>query len=61
MIERIETQRCILRKVSIDDAPAIFAAYAQDDDVTRYLSWLPHESIQDTIDFVQRSFDRWDS
>lgn len=61
MIETIETERCILRKVSLDDAESIFAAYAQDDDVTRYLSWLPHQSIQDTIDFVKRSLDRWDS
>jgi len=61
MIETIETKRCLLRKVSLDDAQAIFDAYAQDDGVTKYLSWLPHQSVQDTVDFMQRCLDRWDS
>lgn len=59
MIEKIETQRCILRKVSLDDAQAIFDTYAQDSDVTKYLSWLPHTSVQDTLDFMHRCLDLW--
>ena len=53
MEERIETERCILRKVSVDDAEAIFSYYAQDDDVVRYLDWAKHASVQDTIDFLE--------
>lgn len=60
MIEKIETKRCILRKVSLDDAQAIFDTYAQDSDVTKYLSWLPHISMQDTVDFMYRCLDRWE-
>jgi ribosomal-protein-alanine N-acetyltransferase len=59
MIERIETDRCILRKVSVDDAEAVFSHYAQDDDVVRYLDWAKHESVQDTIDFLQLCQQWW--
>lgn len=59
MIEKIETERCILRKVSVDDAALIFSAYAQDDDVVRYLDWAKHESVQDTIDFLQLCQQWW--
>lgn len=30
----------------VDDAPAIFAAYASDPEVTRYLSWRPYERVE---------------
>ncbi len=61
MIETIETERCFLRKVSLDYAEAIFVAYAQDDDVVKYLDWAKHESLQDTLDFVQLCQDWWNA
>lgn len=60
MKEIIETDRCVLRKVSVDDAQAIFVAYAQDDEVVRYLDWAKHTSIDDTIGFLILCQDRWD-
>jgi len=59
MIEHIETERCVLRKVSIEDAQAIFVSYAQDDEIVQYLSWSTHQSIDDTIAFMYRCIDRW--
>jgi RimJ/RimL family protein N-acetyltransferase len=35
--ERVETERMILRMPRRDDADAIFARYASDPDVTRYM------------------------
>jgi len=61
MIETIETKRCLLRKVSLDDAQAIFASYSQDDDVVKYLDWAKHQSIQETIDFLTLCQERWES
>ena len=40
--ERFLTPRLVLRKPLPDDAPRIFRAYAQDEDVTRYLAWRRH-------------------
>jgi RimJ/RimL family protein N-acetyltransferase len=46
--DHFDTPRLRLRLPRRDDAPAIFAAYAQDAEVTRYLTWRPHKSIEET-------------
>ncbi len=46
--EIIKTERLILRKPRMDDAPAIFTNYAQDPEVTRYITWRPHKNLEDT-------------
>ena len=52
------TQRLLLRPVTLDDAEAIFTAYAQDPEVTRYVIWSPHRHLGDTREFLQRCLDR---
>lgn len=39
----------------MDDADAIFAEYAQDPDVTKYLSWRPHREIETLKVFLQQA------
>ena len=51
--EMFSTARSILRPVQVEDAAAIFNSYGQDAEVTRYLTWRPHTSIEDTDSFVQ--------
>jgi RimJ/RimL family protein N-acetyltransferase len=46
--DHFDTARLLLRIPRRDDAPAIFAAYAQDEEVTRYLTWRPHKSVEET-------------
>ena len=48
MHDLIETERLRLRRPVPEDAEAIFTEYAQDPDVTRYLSWAPHDSVEET-------------
>jgi RimJ/RimL family protein N-acetyltransferase len=48
----ILTERLRLRLPTLDDAEAIFDRYAQDPEVCRYLSWVPHRSIDDTRAFL---------
>jgi len=57
--ERIQTERLILRKPRLDDAPVIFEAYAQDPEVTRYLVWRPHTNIQETEQFLSACEELW--
>lgn len=59
LAERIETSRLLLRKPRLEDAEAIYAGWAGDLDVTRYLSWPRHESIADTEAFLRGSDDEW--
>jgi len=58
---RLDTERLILRPASVDDAPAIFEAYARDPEVTRYLIWRPHETIDDTRTFLRSCEAAWES
>jgi len=48
MPEQIETERLILRPLPVDDGSAIFSGWAQDKEVTRYLTWRPHKSLEQT-------------
>jgi ribosomal-protein-alanine N-acetyltransferase len=55
--QHFETNRLLLRLPRRDDAPAMFANYAQDTEVTRYLTWRPHKSIEETyaiLDLIQK-------
>ena len=57
--EIIETERLVLRKPRIDDAPVIFKSYAQDPEVTRYLVWKPHGDAQETAQFLSACEELW--
>ena len=57
---RLETGRLILRALTPDDAPAIFA-YSSDPEVTRYLVWDAHRSVKDTEAFLDLTMGRYES
>jgi ribosomal-protein-alanine N-acetyltransferase len=58
--EIIQTERLWLRRAVIDDAEAVFAAYAQDLEVTKYLSWKPTGNLEDTHAHLQASSLAWE-
>jgi RimJ/RimL family protein N-acetyltransferase len=58
--EQIETERLLLRKPRMDDAPAVFDGWAKYPEVTRFLTWHPHECIEQTEALMKRSIDGWD-
>lgn len=43
---KLETERLILRRVKSSDAQAMFDNWASDDEVTKYLMWPTHTSIE---------------
>jgi RimJ/RimL family protein N-acetyltransferase len=55
----VETGRLLLRPPAHEDAEAIFERYASDAEVTRYLGWSRHTSVQDTRAFVGFSLAEW--
>ena len=59
--DTVETLRLHLRRPVTADAERIFQAYAQDGEVTRYLEWLPHTSVETTTKFVAFCQERWAS
>lgn len=44
----LETERLILRKFKIEDAQNMFGNWASNPNVTKYLTWGPHESVEIT-------------
>lgn len=57
--EAIDTRRLYLRRPAPRDAEAIFERYASDPEVTLYLSWPTHRSLEDTCAFSTFSAHRW--
>jgi [ribosomal protein S5]-alanine N-acetyltransferase len=58
--EILETERLRLRKPGLQDAEEIFRKYAQDPEVTKYLTWQPNRNAQETYDFVRACLQAWD-
>jgi len=57
--ESFATPRLSLRTPSLDDAEIIFQKYAQDAEVTKYLSWQPHKNLDTTREFLHRCIQCW--
>lgn len=53
MIKHIETDRLLLRRFKMDDAQNMFNSWANDEQVTKHLQWLPHEGIQVTKNILE--------
>ena len=56
----LETERLILRKMTLEDAEAIFA-YASDPEVSRYTLWETHRSIEDSRAFLELEISKRES
>lgn len=58
--ERVETARLVLRRPRAADAEAILARYAADIDVTRFVGWPRHQSIDETRAFLAWGDEQWE-
>jgi len=52
--ECVETERLRLRWQRESDAEQMFTRYASDPEVTRYLTWGPHQSAEETLAFLRQ-------
>ena len=53
----IETSRLKLRSPVMEDAPAIFEQYAQDEEVTKFMTWRSHSDINTTQKYLEKCLD----
>jgi len=58
--ETIVTDRLVLRRPALTDAPAIYE-YGRDPEVTRYLVFRTHKSLADAEGFLGTCRARWES
>lgn len=49
----LEAERLVLRRFTADDAEAMFHNWASDDEVTKYLTWSPHASVEVTAQVLE--------
>lgn len=49
----IETERLILRKYIINDATDMFNNWVSDEEVSKYLAWRAHKSIDETKSILE--------
>jgi ribosomal-protein-alanine N-acetyltransferase len=54
----LETDRLLLRRITLDDAQAVFA-YASDPLVPVYMPWEQHQSIAETYEYLAHVLDRY--
>ena len=52
--QTIETSRLILRRAVREDAEPMFRNWATDPEVTKYLTWPPHENVEVTQNLLER-------
>ena len=58
--ERIDTFRLVLRRPRLDDAADIFDRYAADAEVTKFVAWPRHRTVEDTRGFLQFCEAQWE-
>ena len=56
----LETERLILRKMTLNDVEAVFA-YASDPEVSRYTLWETHRSIEDSRAFLKLTTQKYEN
>ena len=57
--DKIETERLVLQRLRYEDAEEIFYTYSSKPEVTRFLSWPTHKSVDDTRAFLEYSIASW--
>ena len=55
----IETKRLTLRRLELSDAEMMFKNWTGDDNVTRFLRWDAHNTIDDTKNMIQQWMDSY--
>ena len=56
-LPEIRTERLKLRRMTLEDSADMFA-YARDPEVTRYTSWQPHRSVDESRAFLEHAVAR---
>ena len=56
----LETERLILRKVTIEDIQDMYL-YGSDEEVSKYVTWNTHETIADTKGFVEFVLNKYEN
>ena len=59
--ERFELEGLMLRRLCVDDAEAVFESYAQDPEVTRWLTFKTHDHVSHAQDYCLAMEKAWEA
>ena len=59
-LPRLETERLILRKMTLADAQDMFE-YASDPEATKYTLWDFHKSIEDSVQYIKSVIQKYEN
>lgn len=57
--DTFKTDRLVARRPRREDAPAVYAAYANDPKVTKYLCWKTYTEVNPLSDFLEVQAGQW--
>ncbi len=57
-MEKMETERLILRELVENDAEEMFKNWASDDEVSKYVRWTTHKNIEETKEYIKYEQER---
>lgn len=57
----LETDRLILRRFALFDAEAMFRNWASDQEVTKYLTWQPYQSIESARTYIETLIENYEN
>ena len=57
----LETERLLLRPWRLDDASGMFYGWANDPEVTKYMTWNPHQNIEETRSLLKLWLNEYES
>jgi ribosomal-protein-alanine N-acetyltransferase len=58
--KELESERLFLRRFTMEDAPAMFANWAGDSEVNKFLTWPIHQSVKDSATILYNWVNRYD-
>ncbi len=59
--QHIQTDRLLLQRLRYEDAEEIFYVYASKPEATKYVAWVPHQSVQETRRYLDYAIKSWDA
>lgn len=58
--KKIETERLILRKLELSDVESVYNNWCSDKEVSKYVTWDTHQSLNDTAEYVKCKVDLYE-
>lgn len=57
--EQLASEQVLLRPPMADDARPLFDGLTSQAEAARYVTWKPHESVEETLTLIERFRDEW--